>query len=304
MRGNYHIIFGSLAAAAVLWFTVTMGGMYQSVYSVPFHLTDLPANRALRVTLPQNISVILRGTGWQLLFIGLSKTVKYELSAEQLRSDRYLLTNLYLSDAMKLPGDVLAVQAIPETLTIAYDMYLTKRVALLPEVELQCMEGYGRVGPIRLRPDSIMITGAESILKSIRSWKTKPVLINNADADITMRVSLSDSLRSIIRLDQKEVEMYIPVRQLAEVKFSAIPITVQGIPSARQVLLSPSSVDLIVRGGLMRLSELTAAQFSASVDYSSLIKDTTNTIIPQIQLPEGVILLRLVPESIRFTIRQ
>ena len=304
MRNQYYIIIGAFCVAGLLWFTVTMSESYEWTFVVPMSVEELPHNKALRAPLPPTIRVLLRGSGWELLFLRFGKNIHYRIDPSQIKNDRLLLTNKNLAIAMRLPSGIVALEAYPETLSLSYDSFHSKRVKVIPDIILECVEGFGKVGPIELIPDSITISGAEVILRNISEWKTKTARFVNISEHVSVQVELSDSLSTIVKKEVESVALLIPVEQLADVKFSSIPISVLGAPANAQILFAPASIDIIVRGGVRKLSSLSAESFSAQIDFSLIEQDTTNAAMPQIQLPEGVILLQTIPEFVRFTIRQ
>ncbi len=304
MRGQIYIILGSVFVAALLWFSVTMSGTYETKIPVQLMVTDIPEDRALRTPLPSSLIVTMKGSGWQLLFLKLGKGLVYELSVLDLKSDRYFLTKKGLGDGLKLSNNIEAIDVSPETLLISFDTYYSKKIPLVPKFALRCAEGYGQTGAVQLEPDSVSISGAESVLRNISSWNTLTAKFSNVSSDVLTLVDVSDTLKSIIRVSPKRVKLRIPVQQLADVEFKSIPVSIIGAPASKQVLLSPSSINIIARGGIHLMSPLNAENFSATVEYAVLLKDSTNTIIPQLTLPEGIQLLRIIPDSVRFTIRQ
>lgn len=304
MRGNIHIIIGSLFFATLLWFSVTMNNQYQQVFRIPLIFTNIPEERALNSPLPENLFVTLKGSGWQLLFLRLKKTLRFEISGDQIPHERFLLTNRFLPDALNLPYGVDAVAAYPETLVVSFETYARRKVPLLAQYDLQCRQGYGQVGPALLQPDSVEIRGAESIVRNLTLWKTARQSFTDATSDVSVAAPLSDSLQSLIRLSLRRVQLAIPVQQLADVEFHPVPVAVTGVPNAHQVLLSPSALSVFVRGGIQNISRFSAQDFRATLDYAALIQDTTREVIPQVEIPQGLLLLRITPERIRFTIRQ
>ncbi len=304
MRGNIHIIIGSLFFATLLWFSVTMNNQYQQVFRVPLIFTNLPEERALNSPLPENLFVTLKGSGWQLLFLRMKKSLRFEISGDQILRERYLVTSRFLPDAMNLPYGVDAVAAYPETLVVSYETYAHRKVPLIAQYDLRCRQGYGQVGPATLQPDSVEIRGAESIVRNLTGWRIVRQDFTDATSDISVAAPLADSLQSLVHLSARKTQLTIPVQQLADVEFHPVPVTVTGVPAAHQVLLSPSAVSVFVRGGIQNLSRVGAQDFRAAVDYATLLQDTLGEVVPQVEIPQGLMLLRVTPERIRFTIRR
>jgi hypothetical protein len=107
-----------------------------------------------------------------------------------------------------------------------------------------------------------------------------------------------------VKSSADRIRVFIPVEQLADVRFSDVAVEVENVPSGRDVLLARAHVDVYVRGGVQTLSTLRSEDFKATIQYADLVADTTGTIRPRLQIPAGTVLLRMEPPGIEYTIRK
>ncbi len=303
-KGRYHILAGSFLVAALFWFSVTMGGSFRAHFHIPVVVNSFPDDLALVTPLPETIDVLLEARGWQLLFLEAGKQMKFEIPGSWLRSGA-IQTNRTLAERMKLPEGVRAIRAYPETIEVGVDRHIRRKVPVrFASLDLSFREGFGLLRSIEFTPDSIVLEGAESVLNEIESWPIEARTYTDLTLPVVEDVPVLDSLGGIIETSVDKVNVYIPTDQMADMSFEEIAVTVLNVPEDRQVLLGHQSVRIDVRGGVNYLSTLSAEDFSAEVEFSDIVADTSGSIIPTIHFPAGLQLLNMEPREIRYTIRK
>jgi YbbR domain-containing protein len=302
---NYRILAGALIVAALFWFAVTMGGSFVAQYNIPLTVMNLPEDVALAEQLPAEIEVALEGTGWQLIFLSIGDQLQFEVPGKRLLKQRSVKTLSLMSEAIKLPSGVKVIRAYPEELSIAIDKMVKKKVPiLLPAISMTFREGFGLTGDVSIEPDSVILTGAEKVLKGITSWSASPGIYSNLSLPVQEDIVLNDSLGRLIELNPNKTQITIPIEQLADMSFDNVVVRVDGVPPGKEVLLLHSSVKVFVRGGVNTLSNLSDEDFTALIDYVSIKADSTGSVTPLVIIPYTITLLKVEPDKIRYTVRQ
>ncbi|NOY05323.1 MAG: hypothetical protein GXO82_01615 [Chlorobi bacterium] len=304
MRGNAHIVIGSIAFAVLLWLSVTMGGSFKSELKVPLVVTDIPSTSALASNLPPYLDVNVRGTGWQLLFLHLGQPVRYEISARKFKNVHVFLTNKYLSDLVRLPPGVTALRAYPDTLYLNFEKFIEKKVPIKLVAKLSYAENFGPVSAPQLVPAMAKINGAKSIVSLIKFWPTKRIVLDDISKPLRMEIELEDSLSSLVNVYPRRVLLKINVEQMAEDWFGPVAVTIKHVPRDKEVMLAQPSVRILVRAGISKLNTLRVEDFKAVVNYGDLISGNIDAFRPEISAPAGTMILRVDPEEIPFTIRE
>ena len=304
VKGNYHILLGSFLVAAAFWFSVTMSGTFREHFDVPLTISGMPEDIALAAPLPATVDVLLEADGWQLLFINAGKQFAFEIPGSRVRAG-VILTNRSLHEMMRLPGGVTAIKVYPETLFVQVDRFLAKRVPLrLSGLSMTFKDGFGLVQEPEIKPDSVTLRGAESVLRNIDSWPVAGRTYSDLSMPVAEEVPVKDSLRGVLRRDVETVTLYIPTEQLADMWFREVRVHVRHVPADRQVLLAQQTIDLSVRGGVNILSLYSADDFLAEIEFEEIVADTSGSIVPLLQLPPQLKLLRMEPPAIRYTMRK
>jgi YbbR domain-containing protein len=160
------------------------------------------------------------------------------------------------------------------------------------------------VGKIDVQPESIVVAGAKSVVDTITEWSTKNVILSDLHGPVRQQVVLLDSIGAPLTLSRSEVTFSVDVQPFAEKVLERIPVDITAVPSNRQVILYPPSIDVVVRGGLSQLSSVQADEITASIHYRSILLDTSGAVRPQITIPDGLTLVTLKPDRIEYVTRK
>jgi hypothetical protein len=165
-------------------------------------------------------------------------------------------------------------------------------------------EGYGIVGEIKSIPDSISLTGARSILDRIGRWQTEPRSFSNLKSGLNVRVAVSDSLSFGVIPSPAVVDLQFDVQPTAEKSFKGIPVEVNQVPGNRLVVLIPPKIDIIIRGGIEQIATVDRKDFTAYIDYKSILLDTTGSIQPVVVSPKNMRIVLQDPERLQYVVRK
>lgn len=100
------------------------------------------------------------------------------------------------------------------------------------------------------------------------------------------------------------VELTIDVQRIVEKSFEGIKIEIVDLPSDRNIVLIPNTLECNLRGGINILGKINNSQISAKVNYRDIVYDTTGSIKPEIIYPENTQLFFTRPEHINYVIKK
>lgn len=303
-RKNLHIILATTLSAMVLWVSVQLGNQYQASITAPFVLKNLPTGYAMKAAVPRRVVMRLRGEGWQLAPLLLRADLRCVVDVATLPPNQGAITLNDIAERMNIPPGVQILDMKPDSIVVSFDTLGFRKVPVLLDYSATFRERYGRVGPVVVSPESVIIEGAASVLSTIDSWKTTRVVLENLKASVDMTVPLLYSDRYLIAVSPSEVHVKMDVQWFAEKTLSGLSVEILTVPLHREVILIPPRIDFVVRGGVEQLAQLTAADFRATVDYTTLLSDTTGNIEPDVLVPPGVHLVSKRPERFQYVIRK
>lgn len=290
--------------AILTWVSVNMRYDYTVVQHMPVVLENLKEGKALKYPVPKYVTVRFRGNGWLITGLYLTPGLKYFIDLSSIGSENFIVTGRDLPEHVKLPFAVQLVDVKPETLLLALDDYVEKKVAILPRIVLDFHEGYGQVGPIRMMPESTTVGGAKDHIEHISSWHTAYRKFSDLRSSIDTDIPLEESINFSLLTSQSRVHLEVSVQSFAEKIFSGISLTTTTPPSNREVIFIPPRIDLVVRGGIDQLSKLSSTDFDAMVNYETLLQNGTEFVTPIITAPPEVKIVSRKPEKFKFIIRR
>jgi YbbR domain-containing protein len=278
--------------------------IYEIDKSVPIKI-NINNPYSVSGNIPLNLDVKFRGVGWNLirLFTSLNLEFNYDITARK-KEHFFILTKDYLNNNMGLSQNLNIISVYPETLFVKIEDYEEKYAAVLPRLSINCMEGYQVVGKPILEPDTIKIGGAVDLLRNIKFLYTRGVVFDNVNADISTSISISDSFSNLIKLSQNEIRLKVNVELTAEKEFRNIEIRVPNTPEDKDVLLIPQTVSVQLKGGVNQLAKIDNSKINAFIDYNKILSDTTGSLIPGFELPEGCTVIGFKPEFIQYVIKK
>lgn len=301
---KFPIILFSLIFSSAVWISINLGNQFQIFIEVPIKIENLRPDQAIALPLPHSIRFKIQGTGWQLLNTLISPNLFYTIDFSTLSKKDLVLTSKDLADRVNISSSVRVFESSPETVIVRLDERISKKVPVIGMIRASFREGFGIVGSVRTDPDSVVLTGARSLLNKIQDWHTDTITLNDINIPITMSVRLNDSLHFEISRSIITTIIRFDVQPIAEKTISEIPIEIVQVPERRNVVLIPPKLSIIIRSGVNNIANLSAKDFSAFIDYKSILLDTSGLIVPIISGPANVQIVQQKPDKIQYVVRK
>jgi hypothetical protein len=315
---NIRSIPALIAAALfglLIWLSANLRETYVTTVTVPVAVDHLPAGWAIRTPVPRTLLVRLRGEGWQLatMLIGKDLTVRFPVVPPDVSASTpaavaahgsRVVTMREVAERIQLLQGVELVSATPDSIVFELDRFVEKRVPVVVDYAMTFREGYGQSGQATLLPDSVLIGGAESILRTISSWKTERGTFSDVKSPIEANLALAPNDRYDIALSTRSVHVSINVQPFAEKVLNGLAVEIAGVPPQREVIFIPPRVEIVVRGGIRQLANLSHGDFHVGIDYTTILTDTTGIVEPVITGPADVQVVRKRPERLQYIVRK
>jgi len=302
MNKNFKIFLLSFFFATALWLYISLNLSYSLDVSIPFEI-QTTKSQALTEEVPNTIDVKVKGKGWDLLNILISKDLKYSLDISKLKKDSKIITEQFVNERLNLQQNVSILEINPDTISINFDKVFEKLVPLKNNIVLNLKEGYSIVGNPVLIPDSVKIQGASYLLNKIKFIPTEVKVINNVNSDIQGVVNIKDTLSSLIKVDLKQVNFRYRIQLSAEKNIDDILINVLNVPQDKEVLLIPPKLNISLRGGVEQLSQITPADVIVNIEFGKIENDTLGFVIPELIIPDETSLLKTEPQKLQYIIK-
>lgn len=167
-----------------------------------------------------------------------------------------------LSPIAGLPADSRLVHISPPSVEVTLEPRQSRVLPVTPTLTGEPAEGFKLIGA-RVTPDTVEITGAQSLLRDLTEVQTDLVDISGIRADRDMHVPLALPSRTLTASSRGPVEVHVDVEPVrADRHFNDVPVSV----SAPGWRASPATAHVVLMGPLVELTALRAAAVSLRVE--------------------------------------
>lgn len=289
MRREKVIVFiGAYIMAVSLWFIVNLSGSFSINVNVPVEPGNVPENMALTEKLPEFVQVGVSGDGWQLLNLYNDPPVVV-INIEESEVNLFDQVRQRLSYLQGV--DIAKVQ--PLLLSIDMEPKESKKIPVRVPTDISFQNRYGLVGSPSISPDSITITGAESMIQEVDEWVVQDTLrLTGVRGDISMSIPLSEN-DAVIELSESEVTFSADVSEFTEGE-TTVYIETRGLPRGQNVNYNPSSVTIKFDVPIEQFADVEDINpYEVYVPYSKILEDSSGFVTPDIELTADQYELRL-----------
>jgi hypothetical protein len=299
-----HIAIISAIFGILVWFSVSMSEQYQIVVSVPISIDNIPEGKSIRTPVPQALQLKLRGDGWRLASLLLGSDMKMRFPLQALRSGKKAITFSDVAERVADRPGIQVLDMVPDSVFVELDRTSHKKIVVALDYTVTFREGYGQVGPTTVTPESVTVTGAETLLPTIDSWSTVRGVFENLKVPMETDLALAPSPIYLVSLSTSSVHLRINAEPFAEKIFSGLPVEIRSVAPNREVILIPPKIEIVARGGIKQLSNTSPSDFRLVVDYRMIIADTTGIIDPDVTAPTGIQVVSRRPEHLQYVVRR
>lgn len=286
-----------------MWVYISLNLSYSLDLSIPVELKSA-TTQALTEEIPNSIDVTVKGKGWELLSILISKNIKYTLDISKYRKDSKINTEQFINENLELHQNVTVTKINPDTISISFDKISEKKVPVRNKITVNPKEGYSIVGKPVLNPDSVSIRGSSYILSKIKFVSTEVKTFDNVNSDLTGTIKIKDSLSNIIKIEPSILNFEYNIQLSAEKSFEDVSVEISGVPADKEVLLIPPKVTVSLRGGIETISQISSSDVMVKVEFNKIEIDTLGFLIPEVIVPEDLNILKIDPPKLQYIIKK
>ena len=273
-RLNVFVLF--LFLSFLISLLVKLSNNYTQTLNFEFSPTGLKSNEVIISEVPKSINVTISGRGFELLKYYIEKPV-IEVDFSQLRKNN---TQYVWSESEQLDKIInhfdskIVVKSInPDTVVFPFDSQFIKKVPVMVIVNPTFAVGFDLIDDFRSSPDSITVTGPESMLKIINSVSTKKIELNeiNSAVDFPVELNISPSL-SQLNFSHQSVSVVANVGKFTEGMVN-VPVTIVNVPEDLIINFFPKEISVVFYSSLEAYANINEADFTVECDFNLLTAD-------------------------------
>jgi YbbR domain-containing protein len=295
---NIWLKFLSISIAALLWLVVAGDRVVERALRVPIEFQNLPQGLEIVGEPPESVDVRLRASSGTL-----GRLSAGDLAAViDLRTARPGRRLFHLTPSqINVPYGVEVVQVAPATLPIGFENSAVRVVQIRPSVEGRPAPGY-EVVSVTSTPSTVEVIGPESSLRGLNEAMTEPISVSGATRPIREVVTVGVADPEVRLRSPQTAEVTIQIVTGASTRtLSRVPVRITNLDNGLRGRVTPSSVNVTVRGTQQTVHDLTADSVDASVDASGA-GPGDHEVSVQLRAAQGLTIERIDPETVRLRI--
>ena len=306
LKVRVFLIF--LVLSVLFWTLIKLSKTYTT--NIVFHTNyvNIPENKVFQSSAVSEITAAVKSSGFNLLSYKLKPReldVNLKNLSHKFGNLYYFLPNNYLADLrLQLNLESTIERVSLDTLFVSLGSNKLKKVPIELDAEIQFKLGFNFVEDLILNPDSVTVSGPESIIDTIHKIVTNRVVLKEVSKNILHSVKLSDFRNNNITLAIDEVMLNAEVDKFTE-NTLIIPFEVINISEDLKITTFPKEIKIIYKVGLTNFSKITSENIKVVCDFEQSQKHNLNYLIPSLLEQSSLISsVRFVPSKIEFLIEK
>jgi hypothetical protein len=274
-----------LLISSVAWLLTSLNRDYSTNIRCQLEFTDLPGNKVFAVSENPVIDLNVTGHGYTLAWFKVNPEIKVPFSLRMTGIQSGLQNGVYrywlLSRQMKeklqpaFSSTLLINSITPDTLYIDLCEKVSRKVPVIPDLNLRFARQYMLCGPVKIIPDSVIVSGPRSRVDTLQGIHTHLHRVNSLKGEYHTSLSLEPP--HLIITDTPAVDISICAEKFTESEIT-VPIQVINLPEGISLKAFPPNVQLTYRIGLSKYKEAGPDLFTLSVDFREAMQPGTEKL--------------------------
>ncbi len=301
---NYRIKLFSLLSALLLWFYVITDNNFEYALKVPVHLINMPSDWMLTQPIPLHIKVLFSGSGKSLLSLHYRKK-RMDINMKRIHNKVLLPLSIDMIQGIPEDLNVVPLKIIsPESIFIELDRFITKKLPIQAQISIIPMDGYTQVGEISILPDSLVVSGPQSLVNNIDKIMTEEKTYRNLVKPLSNKIAIIPPQWETVQYAASQTTFYADIQRIGEKTISEIPVQVIGLPKNMKATVIPSTLSVKLQGGVKILSKIKKEDIKATIDFRKRTLYDRKKMPAIIKLPPEISLSDVRPEFFELVVER
>ena len=301
MKKKIYIFIAAIIFSFILWGSISLSDFYYTDVDLKLVLTDFPSGYTSGSNIPGNVSLRVKGQGWRLVTLKIGADSDFKVSVRGDSGQKVLGIAGNLTNNRWILSELEVIDIAPDTIICNIEKIISKKLPVLPQINLDFKPGYGLASGLIFSPDSIIVSGPASEVRRMEQVLTEEIELTSLDSKIRKILKLPEK-RSYTYSSQT-VNVTLDIQRIIDRQIDDIEVEVLDVPPDKEVLLFPNKISCSVRGGIEVLGKLSKENFRSYIYFKDVVLDTLGSVLPQIESPVNTTVLFTKPERLRYVIK-
>ena len=304
-KTNFKAFFFFLFFSVVIWVLVQFSKNYKQAVDIRVDYINVPKDKIVKKKEDQ-FAIRLNDNGFNIAWFSFIKP-KVEVSLEDLLvTDNDLIFSIedYRKNLQEqLDVNINDVTFLKDTLAIPYVQKKVRKLPIKPKIKVNYAPGYSSSDQLILKPDSIQVSGASSVVDSLKFVSTENLSLENVQNNLNGKIAIDTSNFKEVTFYRNSVNYQQKVEKFTEGR-AEVPIEVINAPKDLNLSIFPKRIVVIYVVSLENYKSIVKENFRVVCDYKDL-KDDQNFFIPKLtEIPENITSTRLNINKVQFVIKK
>ncbi|MFC2104550.1 hypothetical protein ACFLS4_04270, partial [Bacteroidota bacterium] len=298
--------------STIFWFLNQLEKEYVAEISLPVRFTNFPSDKILVNELPKHFELRVRAHGYKLLEYKISnKFLPFSINVNSLTlrlhskssyDKLFSLTRLLNKEIEdQISSELEVVSISPDTLFFEFADRVFKKVPVVSKLNPIPATQYMIHGKIHFEPDSITISGANSIIDTTECIYTRQADLFDLNTDYNNDIKL-EKINSV-NFSEDKVDVIINIEKFTEGS-QIIKLDIINVPDSLIVRTFPKEITVTYFVALSDYEKVLPQLFEAVVDYNEITNQENKLNISIKNSPDYVKSLRYKPKSVEYIIER
>ncbi|NQW27761.1 MAG: hypothetical protein HQ474_07595 [Flammeovirgaceae bacterium] len=243
---DWKVVVLSILVASTFWFFRALNKDHSALISYPIEFVFDKDQAVVMSPLPDVIKIDINSRGWNifrrtLLFSIEPLRVELENPSEVLFLTRSFLTPIIEEQLQGLKINYI----LTDTLYLNIERKVSKEINLkVDSLNLSIENGHRVTSPILIEPNSVTLTGPESIINSLESDYYFLPKERNIDENFSRPIKIPIIFENILSFSPNEVRVSFKVSEVSNFTIT-VPIELKNFPPNRPIQLLDSAITLV-----------------------------------------------------------
>lgn len=296
--------------ATIFWFLIKLEEEFTTEINYPIRFANLPEDKVLVGELPESFQLKITAHGYKLLKYKLSNAVipftidfnDYPLKLSRNNENFFILSRDIQKNIEKQLSNEVAVQKItPDSLFFDFDIRTYKKVPVVGNYSIELAQQHMFEGRAFLEPDSVIVSGASSLLDTLQAVYTKPNEISDVDEDVEKELKLLPIEQ--LSLNPEEVTLKASVVEFTEATVK-LDIVARNVPDSLRLITFRDQAMVRCRVSLENYPKIISALFQVEVDFNDISEHPQRLPLYVKKAPDYTRSIRVEPDAVEFLIEK
>lgn len=281
-------------------------------YLVNIKYTGFPEGKVVATTLPKQLKLSVKSSGFNLLINDWKKTEKeINIDINKARYNSYYndysfdIRNSIETISRQFSKEIHITKTNPESFTFKVKPRQYKTVPIKLNALISYANQFQLNGNVTITPSLVKISGDSIELSLVNEIETESLTLRNLNKIITKKINIKTPLGfNTIQIEQPNIILSIPVEKFTEATTS-IPVTIDNVPRGFTIKTFPKEVKVTYQVPISKYSKTDKNLFTISADFDKGTVSKNNFLQLTIaRTPEYIRNVRIEPEKVEFILKK